>query len=284
MKLSDGYSIVDYVASGSFGDVYIAIDYNGQLVAIKVEERKGRQKILREYKIYKDLSKSFFKGLPKVYNFIVTPKYNIMTMQLLGHSLDELYEDSDKQFNMATIFNIAIQLVRLLRDFHQGGYIHRDIKPNNFLSGNDDNDKQLYIMDFGLSKQYIHNGKHIPMITGRSLIGTARYASINMHQGYEPSRRDDMISVGYMLIYFIKGELPWQGVRKTANFLEDIGHIKEIVTIDELCENTPKCFADYLKYCTSLKFTEIPDYNWMESLFVNSAMIEGVEPSFEWCT
>jgi serine/threonine protein kinase len=265
--------------------VYLAQHNTGRYVAIKVEEKIKSPRVYNEYKIYKYLSKHNFKvGIPKIYDFMKTPNYNIMVMQLLGPSLEELLVNAKRKFSLPTVFLIAKQIITLLQNLHNNGYIHRDIKPNNFLIGTKSDTNQIYMMDFGLSKQYMHNGKHIEFRNGRSLIGTARYASINMHMGIEPTRRDEMESVGYMLIYFIKGILPWQGIKKQKNVdhLKSIGDKKTCVSLDTLCEGVPTCFKKYIKYCRELKFDETPDYEYMLGLFENNCNSLGIKPKFNW--
>jgi casein kinase 1 len=145
-------------------------------------------------------------------------------------------------------------------------------------------------MDFGLSKKWCVYDKetnelnHIPYKSGRSMIGTARYASLNVHLGTEPSRRDDMESVGYMLIYLIKGTLPWQGLKKKTkeNQIDKIGEKKMMVDIGVLCQGLPKCFYDYVKYTRGLQFADKPDYDHMVSLFENSAKKEGINMEYYW--
>ncbi len=283
--LLDEYAIIEQIGSGSFGDVYLAEHSNGKRVAIKVEDKTKTPRVYSEYKIYKYLSRGNFKiGLPKIYDFMKTPDYNVLVMQLLGPSLDDIFKMNNNKFDLGTVFLLAKQIITLLQKLHNNNYIHRDIKPNNFLIGTGRDINQVYIMDFGLSKPYMYNGKHIEFKNKRSLIGTARYASINMHMGIEPTRRDEMESVGYMLVYFIKGSLPWQGIKKQKNInnLKLIGDKKMCVPLDVLCEGIPVSFKRYLRYCKKLKFDETPDYNYLLKLFETDSNSLGITAKFNW--
>ena len=267
MKVSDSLKIIDYVGAGSFGNVYIGIDHFNRMVAVKVEDLNSKHsKIEKEYKIYKHMKKYFIKeGLPQVYCLIKTPKYNIMLMELLGQSLEDLYEEQRELFEFNNILHIGYSILCMLECFHLGGYVHRDVKPSNFLLGI--NKPDIYMVDFGLSKKYIHSGIHINPSNDHSLVGTARYASIYLHNGLEPSRRDDLISLGYMLIFFVKQRLPWQGVARNKDFLEHVGRIKESISIEQLCYNIDPLFNQYLTYCYSLQFDQQPDYDYLKNLF-----------------
>jgi casein kinase 1 len=284
--ISDNYVIMRKIGSGSFGEVYLAQHkQSGGYVAAKVEDRLKPARIINEYKIYKYLSKNGFKvGLPKIYEFIQGPDFNFLFMQLLGPSLDDLFVKYNKKFKLETVFKLATQLLDLIESLHSANFIHRDVKPNNFLIGRDNKD-QIYMIDPGLSKKYMVDGVHMKYRDHRSLIGTARYASVNMHMGIEPSRRDDLESVGYMLIYFAKGSLPWQGLkkRKGVNNIEIIGEAKMCTGVNNLCDGLPECFADYVSYCRKLKFDERPDYGYLKSIFQKSAEENKIVPKFEWC-
>lgn len=283
--LSDDYIIIESIGSGSFGEVFLGQHKSGRKVAIKTEDKLRVPRVYNEYKIYKYLAKSgFVIGVPKIYDFIKTPDYNIMVMQLLGPSLEDLFNDNNRIFDLPTVFLMAKQIILLLQKLHNTGYIHRDIKPNNFLIGRHSEKNQIYIMDFGLSKKYINNGKHIEFKNNRSLIGTARYASINMHMGIEPTRRDELESVGYMLVYFIKGVLPWQGIKKQKGIdhLKLIGEKKTCVSLNSLCEGVPSCFKKYLEYCRELGFNEKPDYDYILELFDNGCELYNIDPKFCW--
>lgn len=270
--LSDNYTIQKKIGSGSFGEVYLAQHVKGGYVAAKIEDKTKSPRVYTEYKIYKYLNKKgFTEGLPEIYDFIETKDFNLMFMQLLGPSLDDMFNECNKKFPVPTVLSIGIQIISLLETLHHCSFIHRDIKPNNFLL-DIDTKNNLYVMDFGLSKKYISGNKHMRFRSGRSLIGTARYASINMHMGIEPTRRDDLESVGYMLIYFLLGRLPWQGLKKQKgrSNVDLIGEVKMCTNVDQLCHNLPSCFKEYLHYCRNLKFDEMPDYNYLRNLFMDN--------------
>lgn len=270
---SDNYKLVKKLGSGSFGEVYLTKDLNGKLYAAKIEDKTKKNRLKCEYNIYRKLNCKNIQGIPKIYGYIETVEYNIMIMELLGTSLENLFQENDKHFEMPFIYKLAIDIITIIEKFHSRGFIHRDIKPNNFLFNYGSKLEQIYLMDFGLSKQFIHDGEHNDIKFERSLIGTARYASMNIHWGVEPSRRDDLESIGYLLIYFAKGRLPWQGLKgddkKTQ--IEKIGDKKLMISTEKLCGSLPKCFYLYLDYCKKLEYDEKPDYKYLRDLFLDHA-------------
>lgn len=284
--ISEDYNIIKKIGSGSFGDVYLADSKSlNKQIAIKVEEKRKNSRILEEYKIYRRLFRRGMSfGIPQIYDIIETPKFNILVMELLGFSLDHVFSSFEKQFDIATVLKLGIDITHLLESVHNCGYLHRDIKPNNFLIGHDDKNK-LFIMDFGLSKRYTDSSNnHINLKIDRSMVGTARYASINIHMGLEPSRRDDLESVAYMLIYFLKGALPWQGIKKQADQdqLQLIGDTKLCTNMKKFCDDLPNCFFKFLEYTRSLKYDEIPNYDLIRNLFIDYAKTSQIEPKYMW--
>lgn len=194
-----------------------------------------------------------------------------MVMDLLGQSLEDLFNYCKRKFTIKTTLMIADQMIQRLEFLHNNHFIHRDMKPDNFLIGHGKKQNIVYVIDFGLAKRYRDpkTGEHIPYKDNKSLTGTARYASVNAHLGIEQSRRDDLESVGFILIYFLKGSLPWQGLQgKNKNDKYDrIKDKKVATTIESLTRGMPEEFNTYLQYCRNLKFEERPDYNYMRKIF-----------------
>lgn len=195
-----------------------------------------------------------------------------MVMDLLGPSLEALFNYCGRRFSVRTTFMLATKMISLIEYVHENHYIHRDIKPENLVVGPGDAVDKLFLIDFGLSKQYLTaNGDHIPYKTDRSFIGTARYASINSQRHVTQSRRDDMESIGYVLVYFLKGSLPWQNKRSACENpkqrKERILEMKVSTPISELCANLPFELQFYMKYCRERPFDEKPNYVYLRRLF-----------------
>jgi len=275
------------LGKGGFGQLYLGRNIHENIfIAIKVEEQSPRSRLAWEYQILKELSDG--EGIPKVYRLHRGKKHNYLIMQLLGKSLDKLFVDMKKKFSIKTVCMIAYQMVQRVEYVHSRGYIHRDIKPGNFLMGKNLDNKKLFIIDFGLSKKYIdkNTGKHIIYKEGKGLTGTARYVSLNTHYGIEQSRRDDIEGIAYNLIYFAKGKLPWQGV-KTKNKKEKhkkIMELKEEYNPDKLCEGLPEEFPTLLKYARKLDFEEKPDYKNIKIMFQQLILTCGqqMDWKFDW--
>jgi len=211
-------------------------------------------------------------------------------MELLGHSLEDLFQAQNKSFSIKTACMVGIQMVDRLEYLHSKKIIHRDIKPDNFCMGRGLKSHIVYILDFGLAKKYWSSSHkcHIPFITGKKLTGTARYASINALSGGEQSRRDDLESVGYIIMYFIRGSLPWQGlkVNRKEDRYKKICEKKKQTSSKELCSGYPKEFEYFVEYTRNLQFTEVPDYNYLRSLLKNIIKKSGftIDFYFDWFT
>lgn len=155
------------------------------------------------------------EGIARMLDFGFEGSQYFLIMELLGESLEDLMDKQGRKFTIATVFRIGLQIIDRLEAIHKKGFIHRDIKANNFMVGKNDKRDTVFIIDFGLAKRYMDTktGQHIPFKEGKSLVGTARYASIASHQGKEQGRKDDLESLGFLLLYFARGKLPWQGIQ-----------------------------------------------------------------------
>lgn len=278
------YYIRNKIGEGSFGSVYDGYNtHSYEKVAIKVEEcgKSVRRQLYNEYKIYKELCKS--KLFPNIYWYGKHKNKNVLIMDLLGNNLEELFEMCDRYFSMYTILYIAVQSVNLLKIFHKTNYIHRDIKPNNFVINNENNN--IYLIDYGLAKRYRNkNNIHIKFKDNIKFVGTVRYASGNVHIGLESSRRDDLESLLYVLIYFTKGRLPWQGIKASTKSekYRKIGNLKLKTSSTKLLNNLPRCFMSFYTYCRSLEFGDTPDYDYLIKIFNKELLKQSEDDLLDW--
>lgn len=246
------YKIVKKIGNGSFGEIHLAVDpITQEEFAVKLEPAKSKlPQLLYEVKLYKVLTGG--TGIPNVHWYGVTDNYNCMVLDLLGQDLEELFQFCKRKLSLRTVCMIAEQALHRIEYIHSRSFLHRDIKPENFLIGRGKKEDVIHLIDFGLGKMYrnIKTGEHIPMSEGKSLTGTARYASVNAHLGYEQGRRDDLLAIGYVLIYFLKGTLPWVGIQaKSKKEKYDLIRDKKLeTTIEDLCGDQPEAFAKYFKY------------------------------------
>eukprot|EP01006_Ploeotia_vitrea_P016995 TRINITY_DN47960_c0_g1_i1.p2 TRINITY_DN47960_c0_g1~~TRINITY_DN47960_c0_g1_i1.p2 ORF type:complete len:313 (-),score=20.31 TRINITY_DN47960_c0_g1_i1:1590-2528(-) len=287
LRIGNKFRIGKKIDEGSFGAIYQGTNIiTGENVAIKLEPVNARHPQLRyESRLYKLLNYGGdHVGIPSLHWHGTEGEYNAMVMDLLGPSLEDLFNFCDRKFSVKTVLMLADQMIQRMEYFHHRNFIHRDVKPDNFVMGTRKKGHHVFIIDYGLAKKYRDpkTGKHINYREGKSLVGTARYCSINTHLGIEQGRRDDMESLGYIFMYFLRGSLPWQGLGRTTQY--KIREKKMATSVETLCKNYPSEFAVYLNYVRSLRFEDRPDYRYLRKLFGDLFVREGYKMDyvFDW--
>lgn len=272
------------IASGAFGDLYQGKDrLTGKDVAIKLESSIARHPQLHyESKLYRIFAGGI--GIPNTYWYGAEGGYNALVMDLMGQSLEVLFESCGRKFSLRTVLMLADQMISRLEYLHAHKFIHRDIKPENFVLGLGNRSAIVHVIDFGLAKKYFDKNyvQHIPYTEGKAMIGTARYASISAHLGFEQGRRDDLEALGFVLMYFLKGCLPWQGLKGSTKEL--VTNKKISTSAAKLCQDSPSEFLTYFEYCRGLRFEDKPDYDLLRRNFRELFIREGYENNgvFDW--
>ena len=309
--IAENFVLLTRIGHGSFGEIILSYSLKEKTeVILKKELKKKNQKSsplhteLKAYQTLLDISNTTditglkpilqleIQGIPKFYGFGDKENYYYLIQEFLGPNLSQLINYcGKKKFTLGTVCLLAMQMLNRIEYMHKRHYLHRDIKPENFCIGNEENTNTLYLIDYGLAKRFKDNktNQHIPYREKRFFVGTPRYASINDHLGLELSRRDDLISIGYNLIYLLKGGLPWQGM-KGKDKANKLAQKKIQIPNDVLCNGLPNEFLHYLNYCKNLKFEERPDYKYLKGLFggllglvISNFNLKRNEIIFDWC-
>ena len=267
--LLNKYLIIKKLGEGSFGLIYSAKTQHNWY-AVKLESRNRCQNLLENEACIMYYLRG--KRIPAIKSYANDLNFNILVMELMGKSLEEIFESlPKKKMSVNCVAKIGIQMIEILEYIHKKHIIHRDIKPDNFVMGRGDKSKYVYLLDFGLAKKYRSSTtlKHYRMTKKKNLTGTARYASINALNGLTQSRRDDLEAVGYVLMYFLRGKLPWQGLRvkNKEDRYHKIMEIKQETSPSLLCHGFPKEFKKYVEYTRNLEYEQDPDYEMLKNLF-----------------
>jgi casein kinase 1 len=311
IRVGGKYRLGRKVGAGSFGDIYVGVNtQTNEEVAIKLESGKSKHpQLMYEAKIYKLIQGA--AGIPNIHWYGIEGDYNVMIIELLGPSLEDLFSFCNRKFSLKTVLMLADQMVSRMEYMHSKSFLHRDGKPDNYLIGLAspagagsvqavttlgapggvapvNRSSTVYVIDYGLAKRYRDpkTQMHIPYREGKNLTGTARYASVNTHLGIEQSRRDDMEALGYIFMYFLRGSLPWQGLKANnkKDKYEKIMEKKMSTSLESLCKGYPAEFVNFLNYTRSLRFEDKPDYAYLRRTFKDLFFREGYayDYMFDW--
>lgn len=287
MRVGRKFRIGSKLGSGAFGDIYMGNNVQtGEKVAIKLEQCSTKHPTLPdETRVYRALGNAV--GVPRIHWYGVENGCNVLVMDLMGPSLEDLLVFCRRRFSLKTVLMLGDQMITRLQHLHDRGFIHGDIKPDNFVIGLGRQANHVHLIDLGLARRYRdpETHAHLPLSCSQSLAGTARFASVNAHLGVAKSRRDDLESLGYTMLYFLRGRLPWQSIAAVSR--KDWSKIMELKTkmsIEVLCKDLPREVCEYMLYCRKLRFDDEPDYDFLRDLLQQALLIRGLEYNyaFDW--
>ena len=287
------FKLTGPIGRGTFGRVYAARDLEtGTEVAVKLEPQDAEFPQLRfECAVYEVLARC--ERVPRMLWSGPHGGAHALALPRMGPTLEEMFTHCGRRFSLKTVLALGLRMLECIRQVHEEDILHRDIKPDNFVLGRGLARNTVFLIDYGLSKCYVTDSActrtHIPFATGRRLVGTLRYASLNCHRGIQQSRRDDLESLAYVLLYFYLGALPWQGVERRAKqrshactegaqqrvISREVWDRKEGISAALLCVNAPAVLQTLLEYARSIGFIERPLYGKMQELLRGALALRG---------
>jgi serine/threonine protein kinase len=265
--INDRYKLLKRVGSGTFGLIFSAKNVNtDDLVAVKLEPTSQTDTLTHEAAVLQRLAGT--PGIPTLRYYGIPDHNRYMVIDLFDKTLQGVSFDYKKSIPVPIVRMYALQMIQIISAVHEKGFVHRDIKPENFMVKKDD--ELLYLIDFGLARTYIDgkDGKHrdnkqqrlrLEGANPSQITGTARYVSTHIHDGNEPSRRDDLISAMYVISYLLKGRLPW----KTCASNESLAEMKKNILPQELFLDLPASYIDVFNYACTLSYDQKPDYAYI---------------------
>jgi len=278
------------INEGAFGEIHLGeLVEDGRQVAVKLEvQNTAHPQLLSEGNIYRHLQGG--PGIPEVYWFgLHEPMYNVMVIDLLGPSLQDLFVYCGHKFTVKTTVLLVDQMLSIIEFFHKKQYLHRDVKPDNFLMGVGNKANQVFVIDLGLTKKIQRQRFSVGQIGCQlvhPMVGTVRYAGIHAHLGHEEGPRDDLESLAYVWAYFLRGSLPWQGLqaRSRDEKFARIRDMKKLTKAADLFEGLPREFERYLDYVRGMRRDELPNYQRVRDVFRKLAAQSNItyDAEFDW--
>lgn len=269
----DGYRLVDkkYFDRGGHGQLFKCKNTKtGELCALKVEKKREKYEstLLNEMKIYGKIDGNEKTGIPKIYDLGKTREYYYMIMKMYHKNIDDLKSDAGSSFSLRTTLQLGLSILKILEKLHNQNIIHRDIKPENIMI---DKNNNVLLIDYGLAKKFtdLDNAKLFKRECSKTRCGTVRYMSIGCHKRTRLSRKDDLLSLGYVLIYLYVGNLPWQGLDISDRKEKDsaVSEIKQYYGYTKLCKKLPPFFTNYFKEIQKLSQSDRPNYSKIKKMF-----------------